>query len=118
MSPYRILTNEHVQSFLDKGYLVVKDCVDLELANAWIDRAYQRLGFDKHDPSTWTQDIVWTRAAGLPPRGAVPGGLAAGAGGSWVNASRAKATASNTFRKHLALIQKEKKGIDLAALTL
>jgi hypothetical protein len=55
------LTAEHVQSFLDKGYLVVKNCVDLELANAWIDRAYQRLGFDKHDPSTWTKDIVWMR---------------------------------------------------------
>jgi ectoine hydroxylase-related dioxygenase (phytanoyl-CoA dioxygenase family) len=59
MSKYKTLTEEQVQNFLDKGYLVVKDCLDLSLANRWIDEAYERLGYDKHDPSTWQKDIIW-----------------------------------------------------------
>jgi len=56
---YRTLTDEQVQSFLDKGYLVVKNCLDLEIAGRWIDQAYERLGYDKHDPQTWVKDIIW-----------------------------------------------------------
>lgn len=59
MSNYKVLTDEQVQSFLDKGYLVVKDCLDPSIANRWIEQAYARLGYDKHDPKTWTKDIVW-----------------------------------------------------------
>jgi hypothetical protein len=56
---YRVLTEEQVQSFLDKGYLVVKDCLKRDIANQWIDDAYQRLGYDRNDPKTWEKDIVW-----------------------------------------------------------
>lgn len=59
MGKYRTLTDEQVQSFLDKGYLVVKNCLDLEIAGRWIDQAYARLGYDKHDPQTWVKDIIW-----------------------------------------------------------
>ena len=59
MDKYRVLTDEQVQSFLDKGYLIVKDCLDSSVSNRWIDEAYQRLGYDKHDPSTWAKDIIW-----------------------------------------------------------
>ncbi len=59
MSNYQVLTDEQVQSFLDKGYLIVKDCLDLDIANRWIEEAYDRLGYDRHDPKTWTKDIVW-----------------------------------------------------------
>jgi hypothetical protein len=59
MSTYRILTDAHVQSFLDKGYLVVRDCLERDIASRWIDQAYERLGYDKDDPSTWSKDIVW-----------------------------------------------------------
>jgi hypothetical protein len=59
MGNYRILTDEQVQSFLDNGYLVVKDCLDKRIANRWIEEAYQRLGYDPHDPSTWKKDIIW-----------------------------------------------------------
>ncbi len=59
MGNYRILTEEQVQSFLDKGYLVVKDCLDTGIAQRWIDEAYDRLGYDRHDPSTWKKDIIW-----------------------------------------------------------
>jgi ectoine hydroxylase-related dioxygenase (phytanoyl-CoA dioxygenase family) len=56
---YRTLTDDQVQSFLDNGYLVVRDCVDLDVAQRWIDQAYARLGYDREDPSTWAKDIVW-----------------------------------------------------------
>ena len=59
MGKYRVLTEEQVQSFLDKGYLVVHDCLDMSIANRWIDETYERLGYDKNDPSTWVKDIVW-----------------------------------------------------------
>jgi ectoine hydroxylase-related dioxygenase (phytanoyl-CoA dioxygenase family) len=59
MGKYNVLTEAQVQSFLDKGYLVVHDCLDTKIANRWIDEAYERLGYDKHDPSTWQKDIIW-----------------------------------------------------------
>jgi hypothetical protein len=59
MGNYSILTDEQVQSFLDNGYLVVKDCLDIRIANRWIEEAYDRLGYDQHDPSTWKKDIIW-----------------------------------------------------------
>ena len=59
MGNYRVLTEAQIQSFLNKGYLVVKDCLDTSIANRWIDEAYERLGYDKHNPATWQKDIVW-----------------------------------------------------------
>src|SRR6266540_1972025 len=59
MGHYRVLNDEQVQSFLDKGYLVVRDCLDHEIANRWIDEVYERLGYKKDDPSTWEKDIIW-----------------------------------------------------------
>jgi ectoine hydroxylase-related dioxygenase (phytanoyl-CoA dioxygenase family) len=59
MNNYKVLTEAQIQSFLDKGYLVVKDCLDTAIANRWIDEAYERLGYDKHNPSTWQKDIIW-----------------------------------------------------------
>ncbi len=59
MSKYKVLTEEQVQSFLDKGYLVVKGCLEARLANRWVEEAYDRLGYDPHNPATWQKDIVW-----------------------------------------------------------
>ncbi len=59
MNNYRVLTEEHVRSFLDNGYLVVKDCLDLNIANRWISEGFQRLGYDPDQPSTWEKDIIW-----------------------------------------------------------
>ena len=59
MSQYKVLTDEHVQHFLDKGYLVVHDSLERDIAASWIDQAYERLGYSKTDPNTWTKDIVW-----------------------------------------------------------
>ncbi len=59
MGKYQVLTDAQVQSFLDNGYLVVKDCVPRELAESWINEGYQRLGYDPNDPDTWVKDIIW-----------------------------------------------------------
>ena len=56
---YKVLSEDQVEQFLDKGYLTVKGCVDPELAKRWIEEGYERLGYDKADPSTWEKDIVW-----------------------------------------------------------
>ncbi len=58
MSKYRLLTYEQVASFLDNGYLIVKDCMDLSLAQRWIAGAYERLGYDPAVPGTWVKDLV------------------------------------------------------------
>lgn len=58
-SSYATLTDDQVASFLEKGYLVVKECLDPHLAARLTDRAFERLGYDRHDQSTWTTDIVW-----------------------------------------------------------
>ena len=59
MRPFTVLNDAQVRSFLDKGYLIVEDCLDLNIAAGWIDQAYARLGYDPHTPSTWEKDIVW-----------------------------------------------------------
>jgi hypothetical protein len=59
MSKYKVLNDEQVQSFLDKGYLVVHDCLDLAVANRWVAEAYDRLGYQPDDPGTWAKEIVW-----------------------------------------------------------
>jgi Phytanoyl-CoA dioxygenase (PhyH) len=59
MSAYQVLTDAHVQHFLDKGYLVVNDCLDPGVAKRWVGEAYQRLGYDPVDTGTWEKDIIW-----------------------------------------------------------
>lgn len=74
MGEYQVLTEAQARSFLDRGYLVVKDCLApsagsshggttrgqaLDLAAQWVAGAYDRLGYKADDPSTWAKDIVW-----------------------------------------------------------
>jgi hypothetical protein len=78
MSQYQVLTDEHVASFLDNGYLIVKDCLDLSVAQRWIAEAYDRLGYDPANPETWLKDIVWMdHKHQLPVREAAPKAWAA-----------------------------------------
>src|ERR1700680_2310626 len=59
MGKFAVLNDEQVNSFLDKGYLIVRDCLDLAVAKRWTDEAYTRLGYDQQDPSTWFKEIIW-----------------------------------------------------------
>ncbi|WP_369056364.1 phytanoyl-CoA dioxygenase family protein [Kineococcus terrestris] len=52
------LSDEQVEHFLDKGYVVLEGCFDAERARPVVERAWQRLGVDPDDPSTWTRPRV------------------------------------------------------------
>jgi len=54
-----VLSDAQIDSFFSNGYLVVKDCLDANVANRWVDEAYQRLGYDRDNSETWEADIVW-----------------------------------------------------------
>jgi len=73
MSRYQVLSDEQVASFLDNGYLIVKDCLDQRLAKRWIADAYERLGYSPTDPATWAKDIIWMdHKSRLPVREVAP----------------------------------------------
>ncbi|MEO2004697.1 MAG: hypothetical protein ABGY41_11420 [Candidatus Poribacteria bacterium] len=55
---YKELTDEQAQHFLDKGHVVIKGAVSKELAREWRDFAYERLGYDPHDPATWESERI------------------------------------------------------------
>ena len=52
------LTDEEVNHFVEHGYVVVKDCFQQESAQAWIDRAWVRFGYDRDDPAQWTEKRI------------------------------------------------------------
>jgi len=54
-----MLSKDQKQQFLEQGYLTVKGCLDPQLAREWTDLAYTRLGYDKEDPATWKEELVW-----------------------------------------------------------
>jgi hypothetical protein len=59
MAPLQTLTAEQADHFVEHGYVVVSDCLDPELVRRWTGRAYERLGYDSGDPTTWGKEIVW-----------------------------------------------------------
>jgi ectoine hydroxylase-related dioxygenase (phytanoyl-CoA dioxygenase family) len=59
MRKNKVLSDQQVQSFMNDGYLIVKNCIDPALAEPWIERGFERLGYDRRDPATWTKDITW-----------------------------------------------------------
>ncbi|MBV9866932.1 MAG: hypothetical protein JO316_16390 [Abitibacteriaceae bacterium] len=56
--PYKFLTDEQVEQFLKRGFIVLHDCFSREVADEWVDRAFIRLGYDRHDPATWEQKRI------------------------------------------------------------
>ncbi|MFW5738533.1 MAG: phytanoyl-CoA dioxygenase family protein, partial [Spirochaetota bacterium] len=54
---------------IEKGYVRVPGCVDRDFARSWTDEAYERLGYDPDDPSTWREEIVWMDRNNIAPIG-------------------------------------------------
>jgi len=52
------LTDEEVNHFVKNGYVVVKDCFKPESAQAWIDRAWVRFGYDRDNPTEWIEKRI------------------------------------------------------------
>jgi len=53
-----VLTDQQIEHFLERGHVVIKGCFDRSLAEPWTDFAFKRLGYDKHDLSTWKEPVV------------------------------------------------------------
>jgi hypothetical protein len=54
----RILDEEQVGHFLDKGYVRICGAFDRDLADEWRAFAFKRLGYDPDDPATWKESRV------------------------------------------------------------
>lgn len=52
------LTDEEVNHFVENGYVVVKDCFDQASAQAWVDRSWVRFGYDRDNPTEWTEKRI------------------------------------------------------------
>ena len=55
---YRVLTEEQAEQFLSQGFVKVEGCFDKADIQDWIDLAFERLGYDAGDPSTWAEPRV------------------------------------------------------------
>ncbi len=55
---YRVITDEQADHFLTKGYVKIEDCFPESLAQEWTDFAFERLGYTREDPSTWTEERI------------------------------------------------------------
>jgi hypothetical protein len=58
VSGYRVLTSEQVEHFLDKGFVVLRECFSRAAAAEFTGRLWDRLGYNRHDPTTWTEPLV------------------------------------------------------------
>lgn len=56
----QFLTAEQKQHFLDRGHVIVHDCFSREVAQQWTDVAFERIGYDKNDPTTWVEGFRFT----------------------------------------------------------
>jgi hypothetical protein len=55
---YRFLSPEQIEHFVTKGYVVLKGVIPKEFASKSVDGGFARLGYDRHDNSTWKQQRV------------------------------------------------------------
>ncbi len=58
-SSLQSLSPEQAEQFVEKGYVVLNNCFDPSVAQSWTEQAFERLGYDPHNPETWQKPIVW-----------------------------------------------------------
>jgi len=51
----QVLTDAEVAHFIERGHVVLKNCFPREAAEPWVEDAFARIGYDRHDPGTWEQ---------------------------------------------------------------
>jgi hypothetical protein len=56
-----------VQQFLGEGLLVLRGAVDPNVTAACAELLWAQTGFDRDDPKTWTQPVVWVGDMAQPP---------------------------------------------------
>lgn len=55
---YEHLTDEQVETFLTRGFVLVKNAIDKEKIDDWTQSVWTRLGYDATDKSTWEQHRI------------------------------------------------------------
>jgi hypothetical protein len=58
VSQQQQLTDREVDHFVQHGHVVLENCFDPEVAQAWIDRAWVRFGYDRDTPAQWTEKRI------------------------------------------------------------
>jgi len=58
VSGYRVLTAQQAEHFLDHGFVVIRKCFSRAAVAEFTRQLWDRLGYDEHDPATWTQPRV------------------------------------------------------------
>lgn len=54
----KVLTDAEIAHFVRNGYVVLSDCFSEEDVTDWVDRGWDRIGFDRNDPSEWVEKRV------------------------------------------------------------
>jgi len=49
----RVLSAEQIEHFIEHGYVIMRSAFPRETASQWVDQGFKRLGYDRHDRSTW-----------------------------------------------------------------
>jgi hypothetical protein len=52
---YRVLTEDQVEQFLERGFVVVHECFGRDAAERAVQEMWSRLGFDPDDETTWVE---------------------------------------------------------------
>jgi hypothetical protein len=58
VADYRSLTGEQVEHFLERGYIVLRDCVSPEAVTRYTQTIWTRLGYRRDAPATWARPSV------------------------------------------------------------
>jgi hypothetical protein len=53
-----VLSAEQIDSFIEHGYVRIRECFTRAEAQPWLEEAWVRLGYDRDDPSTWAEQRV------------------------------------------------------------
>lgn len=54
----RILSDEQIEQFLTRGHVVLRECFPRAVAQQWMERGFNRLGYDLEDPATWAEKRI------------------------------------------------------------
>jgi hypothetical protein len=57
-SRYQVLTDEDAEHFLAKGFVAIRGCFTRAAAQEFTAPVWDRLGYDRDDPSTWTEPVT------------------------------------------------------------
>jgi len=55
---YGHLTGEQAEHFLERGFVTVRRAFEPADAQQWLDNAWIRFGYDRHDPASWAEKRI------------------------------------------------------------